>query len=561
MSDSPSEQPVPSPENAESFEDQLRAYERIHARPSQGGQQIDGTVILISADSVYVDIGFKTEGMLPLAIFTDARHEVSVGDKLLVSVKGRNPEGYYELSRVRVEQPRDWEAMEKAFAEKAVISGTVTAAVKGGLTVDIGVRAFLPASRSGARDAADLEKLVGQEIRCRITKLDAATEDVVVDRRGVIEEEEGASREQRYSEVNAGDTLSGTVRSLTEYGAFIDLGGIDGLLHIGEISWGRVNRVEDVLAVGQAVEVKVIKVDPEAHRISLSTKQLLPAPWESVSERYQVGDRVRGTITRLTDFGAFLELEPGIEGMIHISEISWGKKIRTPGDMLKVGDTVEAMILGIAAGEHRLSLSLKQTLGDPWMEAAERFMAGSIVEGEIASFTPFGAFVQISEGVQGMVHISEIVADRRLNHPSDVLRVGERIKAKVLELSRERRQLRLSIKQMAPTGLEDFLAEHKVGDLATGRVVAVHGDEAEVELGEGIMATCTLADAPETLEQPSSEKAFDLSSMGSMLSAKWKSGAGAPMKKKAGLSPGQVRSFRITQQDRETRSIRLRLAD
>ncbi len=443
------------PETNESFGDLLSQYERTHSHAGDANRQLNGTVIAISVDTVFVDIGYKTEGILPLRLFDKDKQPPAIGDKLSVSVKGRNSEGYYELSRTRVEQPKDWDAMERAFADRAVITGTVIAVVKGGFTVDLGVRAFMPTSRTGVREAVEMEKFIGQEIRCRITKLDAVTEDVVVDRRVIAEEEEHASKERRYSEVSAGDVLHGTVRSLTDFGAFIDLGGIDGLLHVGEIAWTRVHKAEDVLSIGQDVEVKVIKIDPESRRISLSLKQLLPHPWEAVTELYKVGDRVRGTITRLTDFGAFLEIEPGVEGLIHISEMSWGKKVRKPSDMLKVGDTADAVILAINVAEHRLSLGLKQALGDPWVEMADRLSPGSVVEGEVTSFTTFGAFLQLSAGIQGLVHISEIAVDRRLNHPSDVLRVGERTKAKVLEFDKEKRQLRLSIKQMAPTGLDD----------------------------------------------------------------------------------------------------------
>jgi len=547
-----------SPESSESFGDLLSQFERTHARPTQGGQQINGTVIVVSADTVFIDIGFKSEGILPLSIFAGAPTPVAVGDQLLVSVKGRNPEGFYELSRIRVEQPKDWQAMEKAFAERSVIAGTVTAVVKGGLTVDVGLRAFLPASRSGARDPAEMEKLVGQEIRCRITKLDVADEDVVVDRRIVTEEEDRTSRDRRYSEVNVGDVVSGTVRSLTDFGAFVDLGGVDGLLHVGEISWARISRAEDVLSVGQQIDVKVLKIEPETRRISLSRKQLLPHPWDAVAERYKAGDRVRGTVTRLTDFGAFLELEPGIEGMVHVSEMSWGKKVRKPADMLTVGDTADVIILAISVPERRLSLGLKQALGDPWVEAAPRLTPGFVVDGEVTGITAFGAFVQLSVGIQGMVHISEIVADRRLNHPSDVLRVGEHVKAKVLEFDQAKRQLSLSIKQMIPTGLDDFLADHKAGDLVTGRIVSVAAGHVTVELGEGILATCSIAPPPATQpapEQPSSTAAIDLSVLTSVLNARWKSGAGSspahpspdsrqdPRPEK--VAPGQIRSFRI----------------
>ena len=551
--------PQPDRELPENFGDLLSQFERTQSQSSREGQQITGTVIAVSTDTVFVDIGYKSEGVLPLALFTDRGAPPSIGDKLTVSVKGRNPEGFYDLSRIRIEQPKDWNALERAFADGSVIAGTVTAVVKGGLTVDVGLRAFLPASRSGARDLAEMEQLVGQEIRCRITKLDVAEEDLVVDRRVVIEAETRANTDRRYAEVNVGDIVAGTVRSLTTFGAFIDLGGVDGLLHIGEISWSRIGKPEDVLSVGQQVEVKVLTIDPETRRIALSMRQLLPHPWESVSGKYKVGDRVRGTVTRLADFGAFLELEPGIEGLIHISEMSWGKKVRKPSDVLTVGDTAEAIVLAISPADHRLSLGLKQALGDPWVEAAEKLTPGSVVEGEVASITKFGAFLQLSEGVQGMVHISEITGDRRLNHPSDMLRVGQQVKAKVLDFDKEKRQLRLSIKQLVPTGLEDFLAEHKPGDLVSGRVLSVEAQQASVELGEGIVAVCSLNPAAEP-EAPAPTAALDLSSLGSMLSARWKSGASAASPKSESVGPGQVRSFRITDLDPEAASIKLQLA-
>src|SRR6201994_3298827 len=398
-----------SPENTEfteSFDAILSQYEQTHQRRSgDGGKQIAGTVVAVSGDSVFIDIGYKTEGVFPLALLQSAGETVEVGNKLQVSVKGRNEEGYYELSRMRVEQPKDWSALEKAFADKAVIVGTVTGVVKGGLTVDVGVRAFMPGSRSGARDAAEMEKLVGQEIRCRIIKLDAAEEDVVVDRRAVAEEEDRATKDRRYAEIREGDLVSGTVRSVTDYGAFVDIGGVDGLLHISDISWARVEKPADVLTVGQQVDAKVLKVEAAGKRISLGMKQLLAHPWDAVAGKYVAGERVRGAVTRVTDFGAFVELEPGIEGMVHLSEMSWAKKVRKPEDMVKGGEGVEVMILGISPAERRMSLGLKQTLGDPWADAAEKFPAGSQVEGPVTSFTKFGAFVQLAEGVEGMIHV------------------------------------------------------------------------------------------------------------------------------------------------------------
>src|SRR5208282_1828806 len=308
MPDPTSPEPQLTPEAGESFDQLFSQYEQSHSRKSEdGAKQLEGTVIAVSADTVFLDIGFKTEGILPLAVFQGAKESVKPGDKLPVTVKGRNPEGYYELVRGKVEQPTDWASLEKAFAEKTTIAGTVTAMVKGGLSVDVGIRAFMPASRSGARDAGEMEKLVGQEIRCRITKLDAAEEDVVVDRRIVFEEEEHAAKQRRYSEIKEGETVHGSVRSLTEYGAFIDIGGFDALLHVSDMSWSRVQRPEDVLSPGQQIDVKVLKIDPEKRRISVGMKQLQPHPWDAVAGKYKAGERVSGTVTRLTDFGAFVE--------------------------------------------------------------------------------------------------------------------------------------------------------------------------------------------------------------------------------------------------------------
>lgn len=541
-------------ENGASFEELFAEHERAHARRAEdAGKQIEGTVIAVSAEQVVIDIGFKIEGVLPLP----EAASLSVGDRVLVSVKGRTEDGYYSLTRVKVAQPRDWDSLEKAFRDKASIPGRVTAVVKGGLSVDIGVRAFMPASRSGARDAAEMEKLVDQEIVCRITKLDVVDEDVVVDRRVVMEEEARSLKEHRYGELKEGDIVTGTVRSLADYGAFVDLGGVDALLHVGEISWIRINNPADVLTVGQEIEAKVLKVEPERQRISLSVKQLQPHPWEAVPEKYKLGQRVRGTVTRATDFGAFVELEPGIEGLIHISEMSWGKKVRKATDVVKQGETVEAVILGISVPERRLSLGLKQAFGDPWAEAARNLHTGSQVEGSIVSFTKFGAFLQIADGVEGMIHISEISADKRLNHPSDALKIGERVRAQVLSIDSEKRQLRLSIKKLVPTGLDEFLAEQKEGDLVTGRLLDESGDHARVELGEGILAYCRIASRGSVESAP--EPKGDLSSITSMLQARWKGGSSVGTPDRQGLKAGQIRSFRIAKMDLETKKIDLEL--
>ncbi|HET8827169.1 MAG TPA: 30S ribosomal protein S1 [Terriglobales bacterium] len=544
-------------EKRESFGDILKQFERSRSAKKAEGSR-EGTVISITADSVVLDIGFKTEGVLPIP---ELRGEsVHPGDKLNVTIKGRDPEGYYQLTRGNVSRPTDWAAFEKAFNEKATILGTVTGVVKGGLSVDVGVRAFMPASRSGVRDAAELEKLVEQEIRCRIIKLDVADEDIVVDRRAVLEEEERNAKGQRYSELKEGDVIAGTVRSLTEYGAFVDIGGVDALLHVSDISWGRVNAPADALSVGQEVQVKVLKIDAGKQRVSVGLKQLQPQPWDSVSSKYKIGERVRGTVIRLADFGAFVELEPGVEGLIHISEMSWVKKVRTPGDLVKVGEIVEAILLGINPGEKRISLGLRQALGDPWADAAQKFPVDSVVEGPVVSVQKFGAFVQVSEGVEGMIHVSDISAEKRINHPSDVFKVGQIVKAQVLAVDPEKRRLKLGIKQMVPTSIDEYLAERKVGDSVSGRVADVSGSFATVELGEGIRAICKLGTGAKgaSAGQQSGGSA-DLKSLSSMLAAKWKSGTVAQAVGSE-LTAGQVRSFRVTKLDPAAKKIEVELA-
>ena len=544
----------------ESFGDLLTQYEREHARKSDDGpRQLQGTVVAVTADSVLLDIGYKTEGILPLSAFQN--EEIKPGDKFPVSVKGRDPEGYYELTRSRVARPKDWNALERAFAEKSAIIGTVTAMVKGGFSVDVGVRAFMPASRSGVREAAEMEKLVGQEIRCRITKLDVTEEDLVVDRRVILEEEERSTKERRYSDVKEGDIVNGTVRNIMDYGAFVDIGGVDGLLHVTDIAWSRVEKPSDVLSVGQEIEAKVLKVDTDKQRISLGLKQLQPHPWDSVGDKYKTGERVRGTVTRLADFGAFVELEPGVEGLVHISEMSWGRKVRRPGDVVKTGDTVEVVILSVNAGEQRLSLGLKQALGDPWTDVPQKFPVGSAIEGPITSITKFGAFVQVAEGVEGMVHVSEISAEKRINHPQDVVKLGQVVQAQIIGIDPERRNIRLSMKQLVPTGLDEYIAEHKQGDVISGRVIEESGGSARVQLGEGIQATCRLTSAAAAKEETATPAKADLSSLSSMLQARWKGGsAGAATPKAEAIHAGQIRSFRIAKLDPETKTIELELA-
>lgn len=556
-----SEEEAVSPDRS-SFGDILTQFEQEqHASPTDR-EALQGTVIKVDEDSVYVDIGRKMEGRIEALHFRDAAGQptVKAGDILIVNVTGRDEEGYYTLSTVRVERPKDWSGLELAFAEKRTIAGQVQEVVKGGLRVDVGARAFLPASRSGARDIAEMEKLVGQEIRCRITKLDVANEDVVVDRRVVLEEEAAESRQKAFSGLREGEVIRGTVRSLTDFGAFIDLGGVDGLLHVADMSWTRIAKPSDVLSAGDSVEVKILKLNPDTRRISLGMKQLQPDPWSLAVERFKPGDRVHGTVSRLSDFGAFVELTPGVDGLIHVSEMSWSKKVRKPSDVLKKGESVDVVVLGVNAAEHRISLGLKQALGDPWEEAEKKFAPGTIVEGKITSLQKFGAFVELGEGIEGMIHVGDISREKRINHPNEVLKAGQTVRASVLEVDRGKRRIRLGMKQLEPTSADEYISEHQPDEVVSGRVVDVSHGRAKIELGEGVHAMCRLGGelSSAKLAQSDASRA-DLSQLTAMLSAKWKEGK-ASQSEPEPLRPGQIRSFRIISLDPAQKRIDVELA-
>jgi small subunit ribosomal protein S1 len=573
-----------------SFGDLLSEFEQSHSdTPSDGAEGRAATVVGISGDAVFLDVGLKTEGLLALDKIRDRAGEVKIkpGDKMRVSITGRDDAGYYTLSLLHVEQPKDWSGLQAALAEKRTVTGTVTGLIKGGVTVDVGVRAFMPASRSGARDVADLEKLVGQEIACKVIKVDPDDNDVVVDRRAVIEEEQSRAKEQRFTEVREGMVVKGIVRNLLDYGAFVDIGGVDGMLHVAEISYGRVAKPADVLTVGQEIEVQIIKVDPRKRRISLSMKQLQADPWTTAADRYHVGDRIKGTVSRIADFGAFVELEPGLDGLVHLSEMSWSKKVRKPSDVVNPGDVVDVVVLGVNPGDKRISLGLKQALGDPWEDAEKKYAPGVIVEAApITSLTKFGAFVQLDEFIEGMIHVGDISAEKRVNHPSDELKVGQTVRALVLEADKARRRIRLGLKQLVPTAADEYIAEHKEGETVTGRVTDVARNRATVELGEGVQGVCVIAEraepkpvqktaAPTAAPQP----AVDLTAFTSMLTSKWKGGGGgssAPStpasslaapppapetdSKSGALKTGQVRSFQIKKIDADKKRIDLELA-
>lgn len=538
-----------------SFAEILSQFEQEHHHESSRSETVEGTVVAVTGESIFVDIGRKMEGLLPVGAVKD----VKTGDVLLVSVAGRDAEGYYRLSTVNVERPRDWSGLQRAFGEKHAIAGTVIEVVKGGLRVDVGARAFLPASRSGARDQAELEKLVGQEIQCRVTKLDTEHEDVVVDRRVVLEEQEQRARQQAFEQLAEGAVVAGTVRTLTDFGAFVDIGGVDGLLHISDMSWTRTAKPADVVAIGDSLQVKILKINPATRKISLGLKQLAPDPWTVCAEKYPLGTRVRGKVVRVTDFGAFVELEPGVDGLIHLSEMSWSKKVRKPSDVVKAGEVVEVIVLSTNPGERRIGLGLKQALGDPWEDAVRKYPAGSVVEGPVVSITNFGAFVELGDGIEGMIHVGDITREKRLDHPREALKAGQTVRAQVLDVDKEKRRIRLGMKQLEPTTVDQFIAEHAVGETLTGRVVDSSAGKAKIEVGEGVFAVCRLA-ASGSEQEANTEGArnADISMLSAMLAARWRTGPETGSSRDS-LRPGQIRNFRLSAVDRSQKRIEVEL--
>jgi small subunit ribosomal protein S1 len=551
----PSATPAPSPETSGSepnFGEVLAEFESHseHAAVAAGttapqaGEHRTGTIVSLREDVALIDIGAKAEGVLPLEVWRDQGPgtELEPGASVEVIVEGRDPEGSFKLSPFNPERPRNLDDARSAFQAGLILRGKVTGAVKGGLTVDVGMRGFIPVSKTGVRDPGELHKLVGQEIRCRIAREPGAGgKDLVLDRRSVVEQAHKEAQQQTLERLQEGDEVEGTVTSLTTYGAFVDVGGVDALLHISDLSWGRVAESAHLLSLNQTLRVKVLKVDRVKGRISVGLRQMTPDPWAGVEERLHTGDRVRGTVRRLSDFGAFVEVEPGVEGLIHISEMSWSRKVRKPGDVVQVGDTVETVVLGVNPKDRRLSLGLKQALGDPWADAETKYKQGTVVEGRVRNLQQFGAFIEIAEGVDGMIHIGDIAVER-IAHPNERLKVGETVRAQVLEVDPEKRRLRLGMKQLIPTPLETFIKDHAVGDELSGRVVKAY--PGRVQLDEGIEAACPSAAAP--------VRRIEEGSFAAKLRAATRTAVPeAPAPTGIELKSGEVRTFRITKLDTE----------
>jgi small subunit ribosomal protein S1 len=461
---------------------------------------VSGTVIKLTDKHVVVDVGLKSEGLIPLEQVVDHTGQAKLhpGDTVEVVIEREEAEGGYLLSYEKAQRHRVWDTIEKAANEKSILTGTVLGRVKGGLTVDIGIKAFLPGSQLEIRPVRNLDAYIGQQIEIRVIKLNKKRGNVVVSRKEILEEEQTAKRSKTLEHLEEGSILTGTVKNLTDYGAFVDLGGIDGLLHITDMSWGRLTHPRDLVNVADEIQVKVLKFDKDKQRVSLGFKQLTPDPWLDAVERYPIGARVRGRVLSVTDYGAFVELEQGIEGLVHVSEMTWSKRMKHPSKIVKPGDEVETIILAVNPGDRRISLGMKQLLENPWEHLVERYPAGTNVEGRVRNLTDFGAFIEIEDGIDGLVHVSNLSWTKRVKHPSEVLKKGEKVRAVVLGVEPENRRLSLGIKQLQPDVWETFFAQHRVGDVVHGKVLRSAQFGSFVEISEGVEGLCHISEATDS---------------------------------------------------------------
>ena len=453
------------------------------------GEVIKGTVLRVSDSAVIVDVGYKSEGLIALSEFYDENGEPMVhpGDTVDVLLeRTEDRDGHIVLSREKAEKMKIWDEVEKAYADRKVVIGRVIERIKGGLAVDIGVRAFLPGSQIDVRPVRNLDSLRGQELRMRVIKVNKKRGNIVLSRKVLIEEENAEKKKDTLANLAEGKVMQGVVKNITDYGAFIDLGGIDGLLHVTDMSWGRAQHPSEIFSVNDEVEIIVLKFDPATERVSLGYKQLHADPWTSAADRYPVGQRLQGKVVSLTDYGAFVELEPGVEGLIHVSEMSWSKRVKHPSKMLNVGDMVESMVLGVDPNARRIALGLKQIESNPWQQLGDKYPVGSKITGTVRNLTEFGAFVEVEEGIDGLIHISDMSWSKRLKHPSDVIKKGEEVEAMVLNIDPENQRLSLGLKQLATDIWDDFFSTTKVGDVVEGKVVRITSFGAFVELAEGI---------------------------------------------------------------------------
>jgi small subunit ribosomal protein S1 len=467
---------------------------------------LKGTVVKLTSTHVVVDIGAKSEGMVPLAEVLDheGKPKVQAGDPIdVIREKGETEEGYIKLSFQKAQRLRAWDEIEKAYSEKQPIQATVVERTKGGVTVDIhGARAFLPGSQIELRPVRNLDGVKGQSFPVAIVKLNKKRGNIVVSRKQLLEQEQNEKRSKVLEHLQEGSVLTGVVKNLTDYGAFVDLGGIDGLLHVTDMSWGRLTHPRDLVNVGDQIQVKVLKFDGEKQRVSLGFKQLTPDPWLDAEHRYPVGAHVHGRVISVTDYGAFVELEQGIEGLVHVSEMTWSKRTKHPSKLVNVNDQVDCVVLSVNPSDRRISLGMRQLAANPWDSLIEKYPVGANVEGRVRNLTDFGAFIEIEEGIDGLVHVSNLSWTKRVKHPSEVLKKGDRVKAVVLAIDSEKRRLSLGVKQLQPDVWESFFNQHRVGDIVHGKVLRVATFGAFVEIAEGVEGLCHNSEAVDGNGQP-----------------------------------------------------------
>ena len=536
------------PEQAETLEtmdqlmDQFSAPEPVAAE----GEIFDGRVLAVTEAGVVVDVGGKFEGLVPAQEFLDsgAPIEFGAGQTIEVERLHEQKDGYVLLSHVRAHRRRVWERIEKSYREHTNVNGKILERIKGGLVVDIGVRAFLPASQIELRPVHDLEGWKDREIEVRVLKLNRKRGNVVVSRRAILEEEQKAKRDALAATLSEGAIVNGHVKNVTDYGVFVDLGGMDGLLHVSDLVWGRVPHPSSIVKPGDEIQVQILKFDKEKQRISLGRKQLLPDPWATVPERFPTGTRLQGKIVGVTDYGAFVQIEPGVEGLVHVSEMSWSKHVKHPSKIVKVGDDVEVVVLEVKTDQRRISLGLKQTLPDPWEAAAEKYPVGSLVGGRVRNLADFGAFVEIEEGMEGLIHISDVSWTERIKHPSEKFKKGDKIEARVLKVDSQNRRLSLGIKQVNDIWANWF-AEHKIGEVLKGKVARTTDFGAFVELAEGIEGLCHVSEIEE--RRPKGDRDNRDSKV---------KGSRAE-RVNAVLSPGQSYDFKVLRLEPEQRKISL----
>jgi small subunit ribosomal protein S1 len=532
-------------EEAAGSEEMSKLMEQ-YGEPQETASQneiIEVKVVAYTEQGVVVDLGQKTEGLIPAVEFSESdipRPEPNA--TIEVQRTGEHKEGYLIVSYQKVLRRRTWERIDAAFKAKDTVTGKVVDRIKGGLVVDVGVRAFLPGSQFDLRPTQNLDNLLGQEIQVRITKLNRRRGNVVVSRRALLEEELHAKRAALMETLTEGQVVHGHVKNVTEYGAFVDLGGIDGLLHLTDLSWGRVKHPSDIVKPEQELDVIILKFDKEKQRVSLGLKQLQPDPWVNAAEKYPAGGKVRGKIVGVVDYGVFVELEQGIEGLVHVSEMSWNKKVTHPSKIAKVGEEVDVVVLDIKPSDRRVSLGMKQALPDPWLQVAEKYPVGTVVTGKVRNIAEFGAFVEIEDGFDGLVHVGDVSWTGRVKNPHEVFRKGEPVTAKVLKIDPENRRVSLGIKQVNDIW-GDWFKTHKVGQLVKGKVSRIATFGAFVELGENIEALCHNTEIEDKRRRDEGASMHRTST--------------GPLKSAGPLEPGKEYDFKIIKISPETRRIGL----